>query len=177
MSGGGVMAGRFQFIDRWQTSLADLFDPKPSRANLLALLEVRDRQLEDFLAGPGWEDYTPVHSNLTVGDGVQYARKRVWPDGTVDFWWRLEFGASSSIGGSVEIGLPVAVRNTQVGTAHFLDNGTRHYVGVVNMTGSLGLLVHSESGNAGVVNASAPFTFVSGDRLNVAARIEPEDIL
>lgn len=56
----------FRFVDRWQTSLRDLFDAKPDRDRLLALLEKRDQSLEAYLGGE-WETYEPVLTNVTAG--------------------------------------------------------------------------------------------------------------
>lgn len=170
------MGFRFLFVDRWQTSLRDLFDAKPDRERLLALLEQRDRELEAFLAGPGWEDYTPTDTNITVGDGIRTARKRVHPDGTVDFNWRLVWGSTTAFTGSATIGLPVAVNGTQIGVARYLEEGVRHYVGCCVMSGTGGLLLHTESANSGIVAATAPYTFGSTDVVDVSGRIEPEEL-
>lgn len=166
---------RFAYVDRWQQSLRGLFEQKPSNEQLLALLEARDRELEAYLAGPGWEDYTPTDTNITVGDGTQTARKRVHADGTVDFTWRLVWGATTAITGNASIGLPVAVAGRQTAVCRYLDNTTRHYVGVCSMAGSAGLLIHTESGSAGVVTATAPFTFISADSIEVSGTCEPEE--
>lgn len=120
----------------------------------------------------GWQDYTPTDTNITVGNGTRTARKRVHVDGTVEFHWRLVFGTTSSISGSASVGLPVAVSGTQIAVARYLDQGTRHYVGVVEMTGSSGLLLHTETGT-GIVDATSPYTFTTSDTVDVAGTIEP----
>lgn len=165
---------RFAFLDRWQQSLRDVMSDRPERDGILGLLELRDRQLEDHLAGPGWEDYTPADTNITVGNGTQTARKRVHADGTVDFTWRLVWGSSTAFTGSAIIGLPVTPKGVQVGVCRYLDQGTRHYVGCVEMTSAGGLLLHTEAGT-GIVGATTPYTFTTSDTVDVAGTIEPED--
>ena len=167
---------RFAFVDRWQTSLRDLFEQKPSNERLLALLEARDRELEAFLAGPGWEDWSPAELTIVVGDGTQIARKRVHPDGTVDFNWSLVLGSTSTITSPAKITLPIPAAGKQTAPAYYLDDGTRHYVGVCEMSGVDGLFLHSESGNNGIVGpTTAPMTWVAGDRIQTAGTIEPEE--
>ena len=164
----------FRYIDRWQTSLRDLFDRKPDNDRLVALLEIRDRQLEAYLAGPGWEDYTPTDTNITVGNGTRVARKRVHADGTVDFHWRLLLGSSSSISGNASIGLPVTVTYPQTAVAMYYDDGTRWRPGVCNMESASGLLIHTDAAGSGIVNATSPFTWTNPDRIQVSGTIEPE---
>lgn len=120
----------------------------------------------------GWEDYTPSDTNITVGDGVRTARKRVHADGTVDFHWELVWGSTTAFTGSASIGLPVAVKGYQVAVARYLDQGTRHYVGACIMNGSSGLLVHTETGPS-IVSSTQPFTWVNTDTLEVSGTIEP----
>lgn len=163
---------RFAFLDRWQQSLRDVMSDRPERDSILGLLELRDRQLEDYLAGPGWEDYTPADTNITVGNGTQTARKRVHADGTVDFHWRLLFGTTSAITGTAFIGLPVAATYPQTAAAMYLEDGARWYVGVCNVESS-GLLLHTEAANSGIVNGTAPFTWGNLDRIQVSGTIEP----
>lgn len=125
-----------------------------------------------FRPTPPWEDYSPTDTNITVGNGTRTARKRVWPDGTVEFYWRLLFGTTSSISGNASIGLPVTASRPQTAVAMYYDDGSRWYVGVCLLE-SAGLLLHTETGNSGIVNGTAPHTWTNPDRIQVSGTIEP----
>lgn len=121
-----------------------------------------------------WDTYVPSNVNITIGNGVQTA-----------FWTRvgrlvfvryqLVWGSTTSFGGSISIGLPVASIGgaiTMPGSAWILDAGTRHFVGGAlpgqNAAGAStahAMITHSESGNSGIVNATNPMTWVTTDTL------------
>lgn len=116
----------------------------------------------------GWADYTPSHSGLTVGNGSQLARwARVGR--IVHVLYRLSFGSTTAITGNVEIGLPVASTSSEqaFGSGVILDSGTRWFTCGAHIGGSASraAVVHTESGNAGIVNASNPMTWTTSDLL------------
>jgi len=155
----------------WQvgTSNADI-DQDPEQLGP-AYLGVNG-QIVDRLTDSAWQDYTPSDTNITVGNGTRVARKRIRLDGTVDFIWRLTWGTTTAITGSASIGLPISASGSQVAVAHYLDQGTRHYVGCVSMIGASGLLIQTESGT-GIVTATAPHTWANTDTIVVSGTIEP----
>ncbi len=114
--------------------------------------------------------FTPVWTNLTVGNGVPVGRycqigKRV------DVNIELTIGTTTSIVGSVGVAAPVGTpsRVSTLGVT-YEDQGTRYYTGSAVNIATLGRfeIVHSESGNQGLMNATSPFTFVAGDDLVIS---------
>ena len=151
---------------------ASFADPDQEVAQLSPAFLGVNGDIAARLNGPQWQHYTPTNSNITVGNGTLTARRRIQADGTTHFTWRLVFGSTTAITGSAGIGLPVSAKGSQVGVARYLDQGTRHYVGCVEMTGTTGTLLHTETGT-GIVSATAPFTWVTTDVIDVAGTIEP----
>lgn len=113
-----------------------------------------------------WTSYTPTNSNVTVGNGTQTAYYFQMGK-TVFFQYRLLFGSTTSFGGVVQIGVPVAAVRRQVVPAFMLDNGTRGYTGCAVIASSSAAPIHSESGSNGNVAAAAPFTWTTNDELIV----------
>jgi hypothetical protein len=110
-------------------------------------------------------------SNVTIGNGTFVGSYQYAPDG-IRIRWRLAFGTTSSFnGGNATWVLPISLANGSavscLGTAIWYDSsGNRNYPCVVQVpTGSsTATIYHAESGNAGIVNASAPFALnASGD--------------
>ena len=124
------------------------------------------------LAGSQWQDYTPTDTNITVGNGTRTASYRISADGTVDYTWRLVFGSTTALTGAAQIGLPISASGNQVAVAHYLDQGSRHYVGCCAMSGTLGALIQTESGT-GLVSSTAPFTWANTDTITVSGTIKP----
>jgi hypothetical protein len=123
-----------------------------------------------------WTAYTPTNTNVTLGNGTQVARyQRIGR--TIYVKYNLTFGSTTSYGGNVSIGLPVAAAATgqSVGSVSILDTGTANYVGVALVTESatVATIHHSVPGsNAGAVNATAPMTWTTGDVLRMTVIYE-----
>ncbi len=119
----------------------------------------------------GWTAYTPSNTNVTLTGATQTAYYRQIGK-TVHFQYRLVFGGSTAFTGTVQIGLPVAAAREQIVTAYSFENGVRSYVGAGVIQGSNVVPVHSESGNAGNINATAPFTWGNLDKLLIGGTYE-----
>jgi hypothetical protein len=115
-----------------------------------------------------WTAYTPTNVNVTVGNGVQVAEyKRIGKTVFVSYF--LLLGSTTAFAGSIDIGLPVAARASiyQTLSASYVDSGTREYTGSARLSGSVARLVHSESGNFGVINGTNPFTWTTSDSIHI----------
>jgi hypothetical protein len=112
-----------------------------------------------------WESYTPTWGNLTVGNGT-VVTNYVRIGSMVTYTGKITIGSTTSVSGFVNVTLPVTAEDAFMnGSARYNDDGTRSYVGAVNITsgrGSLGF-THSESGGFGFWNATNPFTIAAGD--------------
>lgn len=123
-----------------------------------------------------WTSYTPTNTNITLGNGTmtgRYQRTGKKVTATV----RVLFGSTTSFGGNVAVGLPVAAANqvaAYIGQAFLLDNGVRIWNGVVRVVANATAadVYHTESGNSGIVNATNPFTFGDTDELVMTVTYE-----
>lgn len=117
-----------------------------------------------------WTDFTPDLVNVTIGNGTISGRYRD-ADGTIQAKGFLELGSTSSVTGIIQIGLPfdgvTAFEYRHVGSAIVEDNGGRFYPCVARLTpgGDYVTIIHPESGNGGVANATNPITFGTSDRI------------
>jgi hypothetical protein len=84
----------------------------------------------------------------------------------VTYTGKITIGSTTSISGFVSVSLPVTAQDGFMnGSARLNDDGTRAYVGAVNISSggtSLGF-THSESGGFGAWNATNPFTIAAAD--------------
>lgn len=121
-----------------------------------------------------WADYTPSNANITVGNGTQVARWcRVGP--LVFFKYTLTWGSTTSFGGTVQIGLPVAQSTTTLATVGFgwaFDNSTAANTRQLNLlrSGSQAVQPNADGGTA--INATVPFTWATSDVLSVEGFFE-----
>lgn len=129
-----------------------------------------------FLPGGGWDDYTPVNSNITVGNGTVDARWcQMGP--VVYFSWHFELGSTSSFTGPVSVGLPTAVAASATPFTVFLARArdiTANYHAITAAAVPGGTLVALQANNGGPVNATTPFTWAQGDLLTVSGWFEAD---
>lgn len=111
---------------------------------------------------------TPSWNNLTVGAATQVADIQNVGSKQLRYKGQITLAADSSIGGSFTLDIPESL--TSIGTpcrgiAIYNDTGTRIYQGTVGVAPSSTVIAftHGESGNGGLANATAPFTFGTGD--------------
>ena len=98
-------------------------------------------------------------------------RARVLEPNIEVYGW-IELGAAPPVG-QLTITLPdylqqvpTAGAEVQFGAAWYLDNGTRHYPGVVRHHNDTELeFIHPEPANSGLVSNAAPFAMVAGDQI------------
>lgn len=126
---------------------------------------------------PGaWSDFTPVWTDLTVGNGTQVAKfTRI--GNTVNFYLILSFGSTTSISGAPILTLPVsgmpALNDVPIGTCRYYDNGTAVYYGRLNYNGIL--VFDSVSGSLigqNTVSSSSPFTWTTSDYIWLSGTYE-----
>jgi hypothetical protein len=112
-----------------------------------------------------WQSYTPTWTNLTVGNGT-VVTKYVRIGSMVTYTGKITIGSTTSIGGFVSVALPVTAQDSFLnGSARYVDDGTRNYVGAVSISagGTALAFTHSESGGFGSWNATNPFTIATDD--------------
>ena len=115
-----------------------------------------------------WTTYTPTWTNLTVGDGTQDADYR-YIGGDLRVRGLLTFGSTTAVTGNISQNLPNSETADATGASGsgVAADDPRRYPLVVDCLPSDSTFVfyHAESTNDGVVNATAPFTWASGDKL------------
>lgn len=120
-----------------------------------------------------WDTYTPVNTNITVGNGTQVA-KFTRMGRTIHGYYRLVWGTTTSFGGDIAIGFPVtATGDDFVGGALAIDatggTSTNQRIQLASRasTGSAEIIhgTSNTSGNAGIVNATNPITWATNDTL------------
>jgi len=116
-----------------------------------------------------WTAYTPVWTNLTVGNATntgRYSQVGKW----VVYQGQITWGSTTSATGSnTTVSLPVTAKNTSeivfVGSTIINDTGTRFSGGSCYQASATTMIfVHSLTG-AGVVNGTSPQTWATGDLL------------
>lgn len=142
----------------------------PIASNATSYATAADDQ-GDYVPMNAWESYTPSNTNVTVGNGTQVAAF-IRIGRTVHFRYRLTFGSTTSFSAAPRIGLPVtpAILTTDhetFGVATIIDAGTRVFTGTCYQGAGTAHATptHSESGNFGIVDATNPMTWTTGDVL------------
>jgi hypothetical protein len=116
-----------------------------------------------------WTSYTPTVYNWTLGNGtLTSAYKQI---GKVVFF-RIVFGVGSTTNksGNLQFSLPVtdaaAFDDKYTVSCFLLDSGTDEYTFTSSNTGGKVIGVYQLSGgNNRQINATAPFTFATGDQV------------
>jgi hypothetical protein len=144
-------------------------------------LRVWDGAAWDYLSTwqatiPGaWQSYTPTWTNLTVGNGTQEF-KYTQINKFVHVFGRITFGSTTSISTVPRMTLPVSRPNGQLsilGTAILGDTGTGTYAGYPLSDAAGSVLIFRMDHTVGSTvlegnpSATSPFTWVSGDFINV----------
>lgn len=126
-------------------------------------------------------DYTPSNTNITVGNGTQvarYARIGTGAGSLIVVRYCLTWGSTTSFGGAIQIGLPVAAAATGIqgvvqGNAYSLDSGTAENLALatrlqLGSTTAIGVF-----GTTGVsVSNTQPHTWAVNDVLAVSVTYE-----
>ena len=150
----------------------------PIASNATTFVTASDDQ-GDFVPPNAWETYTPSNVNITVGNGTETAFfQRIGR--LIAVRYSLTFGTTTSFGGQIQIGLPVASVSAsvhQVLAASILDASAGFYVGAAvisqDSNASRCRITHSEiAANTGNVNATAPMTWTTSDRLTITGTYE-----
>ena len=120
-----------------------------------------------------WTSYTPSDSNITVGNGTRTA-SYLKMGRTVFFRWRLVFGTTTALSAlAASVGLPAAAAIGQVGAATYQDTGSGVHIGLVAISGSLGVLQQDDpTSGGGAVTSSLPFSWTTGDIITVTGMYE-----
>lgn len=115
-----------------------------------------------------WTSYTPSAINVTVGNGTMVAKyKQIGR--VMHVYIQFTLGSTSAIGSDAGFGYPVAgVSESRNGRSWYYDVSTQnHYIGWWSSSGYL-----KYQGLFGVVNATTPFTWATGDVIAAAMTYE-----
>lgn len=131
------------------------------------------RLITNQIDGIKWLPWTPVFTNLTVGNGTLVAR--YLPIGSlVNVRINLIWGSTTSISGSPSVTLPVQPAGSTAwlnGLNNYLDSGTENYFGLPEMSGNSLLLRYCISSTSsltqGALANNAPFTWTTNDVIRI----------
>ena len=152
-------------------------DPAGGSATVKARLDGVDTSLASKLDASeytAWTAFTPTYNNVTVGNGTNTGIYMRIGD-LVFIQMELIFGSTTAFTGTVEIDYPVSPDNTPPnilgGSSTFEDTGAATYWGPVQAFGTF--FVPRRANVTGVtiaasaVNATAPFTWTTNDKLRL----------
>lgn len=144
-------------------------------------------RFDNFEVGPQKKSYGPF-----ISDWVSYTPTGSWVSNTTytGRWRRVgdsaEIQYDLAIAGAptsadLTLNLPsgLAIDTAKlasttfpgVGYGSIFDSGTRTYEVIPTLNGTTVYLIHTESGNTGLVNATNPITFAANDRVSVTLRL------
>ncbi len=152
-----------------------------------------DRTNEDLSIGDGsasqiihmgvWKTYTPVWTNLTVGNGTSSGRYTQIGK-TVHVQISVLLGSTSSIDGAVIVTLPITMAslsgaNFALGIVTFLDQGVGYFVGHIGEDSTTSVRVNTLIGNVAFVklnslSSTEPFTWTTSDGIQMSITYEAE---
>lgn len=150
-----------------------------------------DRTNEDFVVGDGaagqlvhmgaWKSWTPSWTNLTIGNATVIA-KYTKIGKTVSGFLKVTLGSTSSVGTNPLFILPVAFSsnngNIPIGQIRFDDTGTANFYGALELEADglkaqiVSMAVSGAQISASSVSATSPFTFATGDVIQIAFTYE-----
>jgi hypothetical protein len=125
-------------------------------------------------AGFSYTDYTPTFTNFTLGNGTITFSRYAQSGDVVHYYGKITLGSTSSVTGTWETSLPVNCKASTMGyggTSFFYDNsaGTSYFgftfVGAGGQTKISYAADIASAANAGIVNATTPFTWATSDVL------------
>ena len=128
-----------------------------------------------------WQNWTPTYGGITIGNGTVQAKYQQIGK-LVNFYWKLVFGSTSSIGTDPYVVLPVA-HSSLPGQSYFfhqanyldassgtfvsgfgVNTGTLTYLYVINTAGTYTA--------ANALSSTVPFTFATSDELIISGSYE-----
>lgn len=129
--------------------------------------------------GSAWTAYTPTLTNATVGNGT-VAGSYIQQGKLVSFRARFALGSTSTVTGNINLSLPFAAATGSLQLADCIleDAGVSVYPGVAELSGSVASV--RATGASGTyatqvqVGPTVPFTWASGDAVNVQGTYEAQ---
>jgi len=133
--------------------------------------------------GGAWQDWTPAHTNITVGNGTVVA-KYIQIGKTVHFRYKFILGSTSSIGSSSLITLPVEANSDYIagasilGNAGLLELGVSLFVGFARLQSATQFRIVVSNNASSVVNvnqsmtATTPHTWAEDDEIHCEGTYE-----
>jgi hypothetical protein len=125
-----------------------------------------------------WQTWSPSYTRLTIGNGTVVARYQQIGK-TVNFFWRLVWGSTTSVVNYPVISVPVNAayaNDFNCGPVTLLDSGTNSYSGLVQCNGTgfvpYSLFLTGSNQTSGVITDAAPFTHTTGDIWTITGTYE-----
>jgi hypothetical protein len=126
-----------------------------------------------------WTAYTPTLTNITIGNGTVIGRYQTVGN-TVNVFFSLTLGSTTSFTGGVAVSVPVAplYTNEYKGLASLSDNGVGDYPAFFYAAASPAVLYIVAANTSGTyispspVNATTPFTWTTNDRFTLSFTYE-----
>lgn len=112
--------------------------------------------------------FTPTWTNITVGNGTStgwYKRH----GNEITFYARLDFGSTTAVTDQLALITPIVAARASLGSAAAYDSDTTvQYTSAARIAAGLGLVfVYSDGVTPGFWNATNPFTWATGDVLEI----------
>lgn len=120
-----------------------------------------------IMGGDKWTSFTPSWTGLTIGNAVQTWAYRYVPGGMM-VTGDTVFGTTSSFTSTsfkIEVPNSESAAYASIGSCLLFESGVRNWIGIAAAVTTTIAFTHTESGNAGNVNSTNPFTFASADRV------------
>lgn len=121
-----------------------------------------------------WTSYTPTMVGGTAGTGATFTGGYRQVGRVTHFWARVVLGTTPVPAAGVGLTLPVTAAGARgVAAASYTDTGTTSYAAhPVWAVGSVGTFVIGTNGTVVSTSATVPFTWASGDIIEVAGTYE-----
>lgn len=120
----------------------------------------------------GWTSYTPLWTNVTVGNGNSRGKWRRVGD-SIEYMATLTFGSTTSVSSGIRAPLPTGYTPVLpasgvevIGWASAIDSGSAFYHAAVNLNSSGTIDITSNAGGS-EWNGSTPFTWTTNDEIRV----------
>jgi hypothetical protein len=147
---------------------------------------VRDNLAIAFPGGTDWTTWSPSYANLTTTSGTIVARYNQVGD-IVTGYWSIVFGASSAMGTSPTISLPVTASSSYyvttagsfpIGTITCVDSGTAVFVGYAGLNSTTTMAPYTVNAGAAAsanrlgLTSTVPMTWTTSDALLISFQYE-----
>ncbi len=155
----------FSFIATYEAATSALIEMGANNDHG-ALSGLTDDDHSAYPAYGEWADWSPTLTNITIGNGTQFARYTQIGK-TVHVWFHLTFGSSTSMDGSPSISLPVTANTSYPSTVHPLGSCILHEGGSTRKIGAVIMDDGNSQFDLFAQNANSTYAALSGITFSV----------